>query len=287
MNTVEKKNGFSLRAYQGDARTLLAFNLTKTKAKHLAGFTIQCQPAGKKAYFLYNTLRFEKPGDHAQVPTEPANSSVNAPIHKFRWVHIPGSAHQGTKPFFEPYTYAVTPRYFDGNNSLQALDPALSVAVKLDMKPFATGKVEAGFTRGFTQSQAFVRHFGKKAVFRPKGNELLFDTSQISGKDDQGKSYTFAEEYEWLGFTAREKLLGLVREVLQDTKLRLDVFAYDLSEPDLMKGFLELAKQGRIRILLDNAALHHDTKKPKPEDEFENRFRAAARAPSDMVRGKF
>jgi len=51
MNTVEKKNGFSLRAYQGDARTLLAFNLTKTKAKHLAGFTIQCQPAGKKSVF--------------------------------------------------------------------------------------------------------------------------------------------------------------------------------------------------------------------------------------------
>jgi hypothetical protein len=90
------------------------------------------------------------------------------------------------------------------------------------MKPLTKGNVEVGFTRGFTQSQAFVRHFGKKAVFRPKGNELLFDTSTISGKNDQGKSYTFEEEYEWLGFTARERILGLASAVLKDKKLRMD-----------------------------------------------------------------
>ena len=203
------------------------------------------------------------------------------------WLHVPGSAHQGTKPFFGPYTYTVTPRYFDGNRSLQALDPTLSVAVKIDMKPFAVGDIEAGFTRGFTQSQAFVRHFGKKALISPKKKELLFDTSQISGKDDQGKTYTFEEEYEWLGFTAREKLLALVAEVVKTKKLTLDVFAYDLSEPDLMKAFLALAKEGRIRIILDNAGLHHSKTDPKPEDQFEALFRAAAKAPADILRGNF
>jgi hypothetical protein len=131
------------------------------------------------------------------------NSSVNSPIHKFRWVHIPGSVHQGTKPFLGAYTYTVIPRYFDGNNSLLPLEPSLSVAVQLEVKPFAKGKMELGFTRGFTQSQAFVRHFGRKAKFRPKGDRLLFDTSQVSGKNDQGQAYTFEEEYAWLGFTAR------------------------------------------------------------------------------------
>jgi hypothetical protein len=286
MNVSDKKNGFSLKAYAGDARTLLAFNLTKAKIKDLAGFTIQVQPGTKKPYFLFNTLRFEKPENHAQVASEPAISSVNAPIHKFRWLHVPGSEHQGTKPFFGPYTYTVTPRYFDGN-SLQAVDPTLSVAVKVDVKPFAAGDIEAGFTRGFTQSQAFVRHFGKKALISPKKKELLFDTSQISGKDDQGKTYTFEEEYEWLGFTAREKLLALLDEILKTKKLTLDVFAYDLNEPDLMKAFLALAKEGRIRIILDNAPLHHDTKNPKPEDQFETLFRAAANAPADILRGNF
>ena len=100
MNTTNQKNGFSVKAYQGDARTLLAFNLVKAKAKNLAGFTIQVGPDGKKPYFLFNTLRFEKPKAHAQVVTEPPNSSVNSPIHKFRWVHVPGSVHSGDETIF-------------------------------------------------------------------------------------------------------------------------------------------------------------------------------------------
>ena len=287
MNTTDQKNGFSVKAYQGDARTLLAFNLVEAKATNLGGFTIQVGPDGKKPYFLFNTLRFEKPKAHAQVVTEPPNSSVNSPIHKFRWVHVPGSVHQGTKPFFGPYIYTVTPRYFDGHGALLPLDAALSVSVQLDMKPFTKGNVEVGFTRGFTQSQAFVRHFGKKAVFRPKGNELLFDTSTISGKDDQGKSYTFEEEYEWLGFTARATILGLASAVLKDKKLRMDVFAYDLNEPDVMKAFLALAQQGRIRIILDNADLHHSEENSEKEDKFEGLFTAAAKTGAAIMRGRF
>src|SRR6185369_9087409 len=161
MVDVTRKNGsFSVRAYRGDAKTLLAFNLAKAATKNLAGFTIQCEPNGLAAYYIFNQLQFEKPGNHTQVATEPANSSVNAPIHKFRWVHVPGSFHQGTKPFFGIYTYTVTPRYFDANQSMLPLDASLSVSVQLEVKPFERGKVELGFTRGFTQSQAFVRHFG-------------------------------------------------------------------------------------------------------------------------------
>ena len=42
MSSVAAKKGvFSLTAYRGDAKTLLAFNLTdKRSAKNLAGFTI-------------------------------------------------------------------------------------------------------------------------------------------------------------------------------------------------------------------------------------------------------
>jgi len=163
----------------------------------------------------------------------------------------------------------------------------LSTSVKVDVVPFAKGNTEAGFTRGFVQSQAFVHHFGPKAIFRPKGKELLFDTSQVSGKNSEGKDYTFAEEYEWLGFTARNKVLDVVNEVLKNDKLRLDVFAYDLNEPDVMSGFLTLAKQGRIRVILDNATLHHDPKSPKPEDQFETLFTKAAKEPAAILRGKF
>jgi hypothetical protein len=83
-STVANTGAFTLRAYRGDAKTLLAFNLTKAATKGLAGFTIQCLPKGKTPYFLFNNLRFEKPASHAQDLNEPANSSINAPIHKFR-----------------------------------------------------------------------------------------------------------------------------------------------------------------------------------------------------------
>jgi len=302
MNVSKQKNGFSVKAYQGDAKTLLAFNLPKTKARNLAGFTVQVRPDGQESFYLQNQLQFKDLSKHAQDAKLPPTSSFNAPIHKFRWVHVPGSLNQGTRPFFGPYTYTVTPRYFDDKGSLQPIDQTLSVALKVEVGPFAKGKIETGFTRGFTQSQAFVHHFGRNAVFRPKGKELLFDTSKVSGKNNLGQEYTFDEEYQWLGFTAREKIFALASEVLHNKKLHMDVFAYDLNEPDLMKILLELAKQGRIRMILDNAALHHSTNStksksstnaakkpngPKPEDQFEKLFTKSAKKPAEILRGKF
>lgn len=286
-----RKGSLTIRAYQGDAKTLLAFNLGKVAARRLAGFTIQVEPQGQPPYFLLNNLQFKNPGKHAQDPTLPPNSSVNAPFHKFRWLHVPGMAHQGTQPFFGPYRYTVTPRYFDDARSMRPLDPALSASVTIDVEPFTKKGLAVGFTRGFTQSQAFVRHFGLKALIRPKGNELLFDTAQESGINAVGEHYTYAQEYEWLGFTARDRIFELLDEVLATPSQRLDVFAYDLNEPDVMAALLKLARQGRVRIILDNAALHHrsasDTKPPPPEDRFEALFRDAAKAPAELRRGNF
>ena len=120
-----KKGKMLLKLYRGDAKTLLAFNFTdKSAAKDFAGFTIQCQPKGQPAFYIFNNLQFERPADHAQDLKLSPRASINAPIHKFRWVHVPGSIHQGIKPFFGNYTYTVTPRYFD-NGKLKPLDPAL------------------------------------------------------------------------------------------------------------------------------------------------------------------
>ena len=280
-------NGMTVKAYRGDAKTLLAFNLPKAQTKNLAGFTIFVEPKGQEPFYLQNQLRFEDPTKHAQNLKLPPNSSFNAPVHKFRWLHVPGSLNQSIQPFFGPYKYTVTPRYFDADGSLLPIDDSLATAVTVDVGPFSKANVALGFTRGFTQSQAFVHHFGRKAIFRPKGKELLFDTSAVSGKDNQGKDYTFAEEYEWLGFTARDRIFEIANEVLKNKKMKLDVFAYDLNEPDLLQIFLKLAKQGRMRMILDNAPLHHDAKKPKPEDEFQKLFEKAAKGDAEIKRGKF
>jgi hypothetical protein len=284
---TRSKGSFTVSAYIGDAKTLLAFDLPKAQTENLAGFTIRCEPEGIAPYYLFNQLQFETPSQHTQDAKEPAYSSINAPIHKFRWLHVPGSMHQGVAPQYGSYTYTVTPRYFDDARSLTPLDPAASLAIKVKVMPFEGGRLSLGFTRGFVQSQAFVHHFGAKAVIRPKGKELLFDTKAVAGKNAAGQSYTFADEYAWLGFTAGEKVFEILDEVVKTKSLRLDMFAYDLNEPDIMSTLLTLAAQGRIRLILDNAGLHHSAKDPKPEDQFEELFRKKAKKGADILRGRF
>lgn len=280
----QNAQGFSVKAWQGDAKTLLAFNFDQASdAKNLAGFSIEVQPHGKQSYFLLNMLSLPA-GKHAVMKSEPANSTANAPIQKFRWLHVPGQFHQGENVFYGVYKYIVTPRYFK-SGLLAPLDASLSVSVEINVESFAAGHVEVGFTRGFTQSQAFVNHFGPKAPFRPKGKDLLFDTKAAAGKNALGQSYTFDQEYEWSGFTARDRVFEILDEVMGDKTLALDVFAYDLNEPDVMKGFLQLAKEGRIRIILDNATLHHGT--GKAEDAFETQFKKIAKNKNAIQRGKF
>lgn len=279
---------FSLKAYAGDFKTLLAFDLAAKDTARLAGFTIAVRPGDGAPYYLFNELQFQFPAKHAQDAKEPPYSSANAPLRKFRWLHVPGSYHQGVTPFTGPYAYTVTPRYFDANGSLEPIDASLGATATITVQPFEKGALQLGFTRGFTQSQAFVNHFGLKALIRPKGKELQFDTSQPSGTNSAGQSYTYAQEYAWLGFTARARIFDLLHEVQQNARLHLDVFAYDLNEPDVVGVLLELAKQGRIRIVLDDAALHSDKTGTKAEDEFEAAFRQVAGGEdAPILRGHF
>jgi phospholipase D-like protein len=284
---TDRSDGLSLVAYPGDAKTLLAWDLPADRRRGLAGFTIACKPPRGRRYFLWNQLQFEHPDENAQDPDEPSNSSVNAPFHKFRWLHVPGWDHQGLEPALGTYTYTVTPRYFDADGKLQALDAKLSAAVKVRVDRFKKGSLQLGFTRGYVQSQGYVNHFGEQAKIVHDGDELLYDTSQVAGTAPNGEEFTYAEEYGWLGFTARGTILALLDEVLAKEKLKLDVFAYDLNEPDIMKRLLELAAQGRVRVILDNAALHHNKEKPKPEDRFEAEFTKVAKGDAAIKRGKF
>ena len=291
------KTSLTINALRGDAKVLLAFNLNKKDTKHFAGFTIQCLPKGEAGYYLRNKLEFENPADHAQLKTEPADSTINAPIQKFRWLHVPGGLHSGGNVPYGPYTYIVTPRYFDDQKKLLAIDNDLSVSIDTTVTPFTKGKIELGFTRGFVQSQAFTDHFGSKALFKPAQNDLLFDTSAEAGKNSKGDNYTFLDEYQWSGFTARTKIFDILDLVKNDKTLFLDVFAYDLNEPDVLNAFLALGKQGRIRIILDNAALHVSAKdkktgklKSSPEDLFEKAFLKSSKKVNGeppMKRGKF
>lgn len=288
MAQVKRTQGaIVVAAYRGDAKTLLAFDLlTVASRERLAGFTIQVAPQGVEPYYLLNNLRFENAGDHAQDPKEPAFSTINSPLHKFRWVHIPGTVHQGLEPIYGSYTYHVTPRYFDERGSLKSLDVQLTVSLEIEVAPFVLGDVSLGFTRGFTQSQAFVRHFGLNATIKPKDAPLQFDTSAVSGGNANGEQFTYEQQYQWLGFTARKRIFEILREVHDNGELTVDVFAYDLNEPDIIGLLLQLGAVKRARVILDNATLHHTADNTKPEDQFATLFAKKAGATA-IKRGKF
>lgn len=277
------KGTFVVKAYPGDFKTLLAFNFT-SEPKALAGFTIQCQPPGMAPYYLFNQLQFANPSDHAQIATDPPNSTINAPIQKYRWVHVPGSSHQGTQPATGEYVYTVTPRYFDAQARMIPLDATQSVSVTVDVGPFVKGSLSLGFTRGYMQSEAFVHHFTKAALLTPAGKPLQFDTTQQAGTSPAGKPYSFADEYAWLGWTARVQVMALLDEVANDASLSVDIFAYDLNEPDVVAKVLALAGEGRVRMILDNATLHMGD---APETKFAALFAQQAKGDAALIRGSF
>ncbi|HKE23676.1 MAG TPA: phospholipase D-like domain-containing protein [Bryobacteraceae bacterium] len=280
---------FSVKAYIGDFKTLLAFNFSDpARAQKLAGFSIGCKPPVGQSYYLWNTLQFPDPSKHAQIATEKPQSTANAPVQKFRWTHVPGSVHQGVDPAQGNYTYTVTPRYFDANQSMQPLDSSLSASVTVPVGPFTTANLSLGFTRGYMQSEAFARHFGKGTRIVPVNRPLQFDTASQAGTNNN-QAVTYAEIYAWMGSTARRQIFAILDAVVADPSLSIDVFAYDLDEPDIVGIFLKLAAEGRIRMILDNAALHSKPtgKKIPLENPFTDDFKQQAKSPAAIVRGSF
>lgn len=284
MESFNSKHGVSARIYQGDAMSLIAFDLDESLIKpEFVGFSIKCKPPRRSPYFLLNLLNFEGKSD-VFTPSD------KAPFQKFRWLHVPGNIHQPLNDTaYGDYLYTITPRYWAGN-ALVPLDPALSVEVGMAMKPFEDNRLEIAFARGFMTSQAYARRFGDKSRLKPDEGDLIFDTAQVSGTAPDGKQYTYEDQYLWMGFTARAKTLALLEEVLNDASMTIDVFAYDFNEPKIAEMMLELASKGRVRMILDNATLHTEPGKEEtitPEDRFDQLFNDRKRGASELYRGHF
>ena len=284
MNDYQSKNGVSARVYRGDAMSLLAFDLDDALMKpEFVGFSIECKTPRGSSYYLSNLLNFEGTSD-TFTPSD------KAPFQKFRWLHVPGNIHQPLNDTaYGDYTYVVTPRYWDGDK-LAPLDSTLSVEVGAAVKPFEDNSLEIAFARGFMTSQAYTRRFGDNSRLKPDNADLVFDTALASGSAPDGKQYTYEDQYLWMGFTARAKTLALLQEVLDDASMTIDVFAYDFNEPKIASMLLELAGKGRIRMILDNAALHTKPGKGETlttEDRFEQLFQERKQGASDLFRGRY
>ncbi len=297
MEIFKAVNGVSVRAYQGDAITLLAFDLTEKLTANLAGFTIfyRCKQTDSVGKFIYNRLTFS-PGFIAQnsIPLNDENSTLYSPIQKFNWVHVPNTDVTSRKAVFGDYEYTITPRYIV-DKELLPLDEKLSVLIEIPVKPYTEKNASLAFTRGFVSSVAYATRFSRKNnAVRPKINDsLTFDiqqTADIAKRWNSAKRryeqvpYTFEEQHEWLGWQVRSRILAFLDETLNDKKLSLKVFAFDLNEPEICKRFLLLAKEDRLKIILDDSKGHSEN--DAWESIFENEFLKIGK-PENMTRGHF
>lgn len=278
MYVTNSKNGFSLKAYKGSLMTMLAMNLeTKPVKGSLAGFTIfYINPLGHKNP-IQNIINFEG--------IDKIMGSDVAPIQLFRWIHFPGS-YQQTGMLSGNYTYEATPRYFDTNKTLLPLDNSLTVSVEIEVSDFSNGKFKVGFTRAFLKSQAFSNRYGATQKLVPKG-DWIFDTKIKAGTNAKYGTYTYEDMYAWMGFNARKIIYELLQEALANNTITVDMFVYDFNDPVMAQMCLDLAAQGKIRIISDNASLHHTSKNDTKEDDFAIRFKNIANGNAEIFRCRF
>ena len=226
--------GLRVMGYRGDGSVMLAFNLENAPEPGFAGFAIQCSAPDGTTFFLKNRLTFTSPITANTGPVArhaiAADSNV-APYQKFRWIDFSSSRGPGK------YTYTVSAMYHKGT----ALEARTSASVTLDLGLFQSGNLQVGFTRGFLSSQAYVDQF-HNADIRPAVKSITFKTAP------------FQKQYEWLGFHARQLIFEFLNACIADKNSTLDVFAYDLDEPDIIAAFQKMGP--RLRAFLDDAPLH-------------------------------
>jgi phosphatidylserine/phosphatidylglycerophosphate/cardiolipin synthase-like enzyme len=227
------QDGLTVKAYRGDGAVLLAFDLNEELAPGLAGFAIKRTSSDGQSFYVPNRLNFATAVTGATTPEKLAwTPSDQAPIQKFRWVDFPPDIVGGA------YTYEITAMYFDQNGGLRAGQAA---SVPAEFTTSQTGQLEFGFNRGYASSQAYAARF-HNADIRPKEKSIDFDTKP------------YEAQYEWLGYHARKLVFGFLQECLADPNVTVDLFAYDLDEPDFVRGLQQLG--GRLRAVLDDAPLH-------------------------------
>lgn len=227
--------------YPGDNKILIAMSLKDSGVndsdKNLAGFAIWRTYQGKPEQILLNRIGFDVGvNNQTTAATREWTGSDQAPFQKFRWVDVPADG------FNAPITYRVRALYFTGQGFATKAGPELSITARPVRQLYA--KFRPAFTRGYIASQAYADKFDN-ADIRPAGAKTPdFDTRP------------FEARYAWLGADARTQLFDFIADCEQDDTAKVDFFAYDLDEPDVIAAICRIGKQGRLRAVLDNAPLH-------------------------------
>jgi phosphatidylserine/phosphatidylglycerophosphate/cardiolipin synthase-like enzyme len=229
------------KLWRGERMCMIGMDVTNPEPDFV-GFSIEVKSPSTTAFSpLRNRLAFSYPTAATTAVNGFRNfPSLQAPFQKFRWLHFPYDPQDGT------YTYRITKQHMPSDNKLVAGD-STSVDIALS-KEIYSGFLDVGFTRSFASSQAYVDKF--------HNNPHVIPSSGASGLSFD-KSTAPAGVYQWLGFEAYDLLFSTLNAVVNDPTLSLEVFAYDLDEPDIVAKFAALGP--RLRIIIDDSGSHAPT----------------------------
>lgn len=231
---------FTMKLWRGERMCLIAFDVAAPEPD-LVGFAIECKPPGARRFApLMNRLAFSYDEPVAAAVTgDKLYSSKQAPFQKFRWIHFPFEPKPGV------YTYRGTKMHMPSDGVVKA-GASLTLTISLDPVTYA-GFVDVGFTRGFASSQAFRGKFPDDADMDAIGKKI------IPADADGGLGFTKmkGDIYRWMGFEACDLLFALLDEAVADPTISLDVFAYDLNEPDIVARLERLGP--RLRAIVDDS----------------------------------
>lgn len=243
------KAPFTFAAYRGEGACMLAMNWKNgTPPDDFVGFAIEYrEPQSSEWRYIPNYMTF--PGDAPREGPD-AFSSRYAPHQRFRWVHFPYSVDTPGK-----FVYKVTPVFMKGGEGDHTLSygEEQEVAIELVAETYP-GRMNIAFTRGFVSSKAFLKKYGSDGV-----GDLL-PLKADAGLEFKPKNAEMEEKaLTWMGFEARQVILGALDAAIADTTAEVRVLAYDFNEPEIVGRLQKLGK--RLKIIIDDSGSHAE-----PED---------------------
>ena len=239
----DSKDGFSMKLWRGERMCLLGFDVADPEPDFV-GFAIECKsPTSGRFFPLRNRLAFSYDESVENAVTGARRfESRAAPFQKFRWIHFPKDPQAGL------YTYKATKMHMPQDGRLV---PGTALELQISLDPITYSNfLDVGFTRNFASSQAYAERYKSR-------------TDVIPLLADEGLGFTklTGDIYVWLGFEAYDLIFQFLKEAAEDPAIELDVFAFDLNEPDILAM---LEKMGpRLRVIIDDSR-----KKDKKKNTF-------------------
>lgn len=230
----QSAGGLTFKLYRGEGVALLAFDLDHDSATDdFVGFSVEVRYPGSNNWgALRNRLHFDYPPN---LERPRSFRSTEAPLQKFRWIHVPTQVPAGE------FRYRVSARYMAADGSL-GTGAVVENAISLEPQTI-DGFVNVGFTRGFASSQAYADRFNNQTgilppVGSPAAASLALDMTP------------FEPHYSWLGFEARRLILQVLDDVANDPGLTLDALIYESKEPAILQRIESLG--ARVRAIVDD-----------------------------------